>query len=78
MFKILTQNKLQTLPLMSLAFGSSLTLAWLIIDLACFAYLSVLSVSSTWKLDGPIVASIAVFELPPRLSFSNLSMKTIK
>jgi hypothetical protein len=42
--------------------------------LACLAYLSVLRVSSTWALDGLIVANIAVCELPPRLSFNSLKL----
>ena len=64
------------IPRMRRAFGSSFTLALFIIDLACLAYLSVLSVSSMLVLAGLIVANMAVFELPPKDSFS--SLKNVK
>ena len=57
---------------MSRALGSSFTRAKLMMLRACLAYRSVLSVSSMWMLDGLMVASMAVLEFPPRLSFNIL------
>lgn len=47
----------------------------LIIKQACLAYRRVLSVSSILLAAGLIVAIIAVFEFPPRLSFSSLNLE---
>lgn len=66
------------LPLMSLALVSSLTLATLMMVRACWAYRSVLRLSSTLLPAGLSVAIIDVFKFPPRLSFNSLKKETLE